>query len=153
MCFQPELHFDYLHPREWNGKKTKDVAIEVNDMEQKMKKAIGYNWANHHVYIDDICGKPAISIQFYDRNDHCQNHVDMWNARNGVSMGSFDGDIWLPEWSDMIDKWCWEINKGLTMCNKCGKWVKEINHYSFAGGVCNKCYNPKVHLGPDTRGD
>ena len=157
MSFHPELHFSYLHPRQWDGKPMKELAKEINGMEKKMKDAIDYNWANHHIKISGLCGKPTISLQFYNEETHGNscNSIDLWNAKNGVSMGSLASkdNTWLPEWSDKIVEWPRNIEKGLTMCNSCKKWVKEIKFYSFAGGVCVDCYDPKKHLSPDTRGD
>jgi len=147
---RPELHFDYLHARNhWNNKRVRNIIRDVLKTEKKMKDAINYKWANSHIFIDALSGKPAIIVGMYNNSET----ITFWNARNGIVIDSFTGKIWLPEWSNKIYEWTSQIDSGKTKCNDCGEWVNHINHYDFAGGVCDKCYNPKVHRAPDTRGD
>lgn len=146
----PMLIIDTYTVSEWEGRNVRDIAVEVNGMEREMKKAVGYTWANHHIRIAGFNGKPALTIQFYDRNPTSENTVDFWNAQTGTSMPSFSGKVWLPEWTETIKEWCAKISRGLTRCSDCGEWFTGFKQFDFAGAVCEECYNPKIHRPPDS---
>lgn len=164
---RPEIHFDYLEPRQWEGKTFKQLHGEMNELRKKVKDATGYFWDNSHFYINDCFGRPALTVGFYETN------IAFWNARNGASIGSFyertgkekllaavvGSDIFAvdavftEEMAKLIDEWTHKVSEGLTMCNECRGWFGEYRAYSYAGAVCNGCFDPKRHTMPDTMGD
>jgi len=143
---EPQIHFDYMHHDKWVGRNLKELHREMEGLRIRIKKATNYGWDNSQFFIDDMYGHPALSVQFSHYGT-----ITFWNARNGCSIETF-GKFGKEE-AGTVSDWIEKISEGLTQCNECKKWVKEYVHYSFAGAVCKKCYNPKKHLPPDTRGD
>ncbi len=164
---KPEIHFDYLEPKRWEGKSIRQLYDEMNELRKKVKEAIGYQYDNSHFFINDCYGRLALIISFYEKGIH------FWNAKNGCAMDSFlvpsdknkiltqiigtesviESNEFTSFMSELIYEWTRKIEDGFTQCCDCKKWVKEYISYSYAGVVCKECYNPKVHLPPDTRGD
>jgi hypothetical protein len=147
VIMEPQIHFSTSDIRKWEGKATYQLHEEMDSLRVKVRDASGYRWDNSHFFIDDGFGKPALKVLFYG------DGISFWNARNGVALDTFTRLTWAADTSEAIREWVDKIEKGLTRCQDCKGWVKHINHFDFAGGVCDKCYNPKIHLPPDTRGD
>jgi hypothetical protein len=148
MSFQPEIHFDYLEHEKWINKPLSQLYKEMDELRKKVKVASGYTWDNSHFFINSIYGRPALQVGFYNGS------ISFWNAETGTSIDSFSE--FGREESNKVNEWISHIEKHEIQCNDCGEWVKkseEGQYYSFAGFVCNKCYNPKVHLPPNTKGD
>jgi hypothetical protein len=128
------------HGFEW--KLLMNISKMLENDRRRLRKAVNYQWDNSHSYILNACGKPVLQVQCYT-----QLFV-LWNVSNGVQI--FANDYVPDNLVEMLDK----AGKNLTLC-KCGRWIENnlVKHYSFAGGVCPRCYNPKIHLPPDTSGD
>ena len=111
----------------------------------RVKEAIGYTWGNWHMQITgNWAGAQPVTVLPSDST------VTLWTQR-GTSIGTYTHPLDVREFEKIIE----EAGRGLLNCNKCRKWFKpeEGRTYSFAGWVCKDCYDPKVHLPPDTRGD
>jgi hypothetical protein len=145
---EPQIHFSNTEPSHWTKKSLKELNKEMDALRIEIKNATKYTWDNTHFYIDSIFGRPALQVGFYEKD------ISFWNAETGTSMGSFDK--FTDEEYAKVRDWIHHIEDREVMCCECEKWVPDKtqgHHYSFAGFVCNKCYDPKVHLPPDTRGD
>ena len=81
----------------------------------------------------------ALSMSFYDRLGR---------------VGLIDYNEKLPTERD-VDRIMINVSQGKRICNECGGWktFSRMHTYSFAGVVCNKCFDPKKHKQADTRGD
>ena len=145
---EPQIHYGNSEPRFWVGKSTKELYDEMEKLRIAVKNASGYTWDNSQFFIDDGCGHVALTVLFMEKE------ISFWNEKTGSTMGSFVG-VFSQEDYDRVREWIRNIEDDLVKCNECDAWVKkEKGHfYSWAGFVCNKCYDPKVHVGPDTRGD
>jgi len=147
MTFEPQIHFDYLHHRKWRGITLVDLHNIHEALRENVKEASNYFYDNSHFYIDDLCGKPALTVLFE------LTCITFWNAKTGRCIGSImdTTDTSLKIIDEMISK----VSDGMDKCHECGTWQpsNEMESYSYAGVVCKKCYNPKKHLQPDTRGD
>lgn len=145
---EPQWHFDYMSPQKWVGKTLHELHEESEDLRKRLKEASNYFWDSTHYFIDDIGGRPAVEVLFHE------DFIHLWNARNGVALSLFrTHDPFSEEDSKALSLILHRIYEGLTQCQQCGEWVTEIKRYSFAGGVCGKCFNPRKHLPPDTHGD
>ena len=146
---EPQIHFNTNDVREWEGKAYSQLHKEMDSLRIKVRDASGYRWDNSHFYIDDGFGKPAIKVLFHDGG------ISFWNAINGVALATYCGEMCVSGLVSAIQYWIDKIERGLAQCQECKGWVKceAIHQFDFAGGVCDKCYNPKKHLPPDTRGD
>ena len=73
--------------------------------------------------------------------------ISIWDIR-GRSLGSLHSltKASLAELGEMLDN----VLKGRSKCNDCGTWVSEGKTHSYAGFVCNNCYDPAKHLPPNT---
>jgi hypothetical protein len=146
----PEIHFSRSELRhKWEGQTFTALKEAMNTLRKKVKEATGYFWDNDHYFIDDTYGRPALKIMF---QDDC---VSIWSARNDSNFGSLRTANGIIDRSifDSLDVYVDNVAKGLTQCSDCADWVEKFKRYSFAGAVCETCYNPSRHKGPDTRGD
>jgi len=138
----PVLYFDKYQIQHW-PKNLKVLHEQMEALRIRVKEATGYTWDNCHYFITDVYGKPAISISFYS------DGVNLWSAVTGTSLGNLET---LDH--KLIETFVEEIQDGRDRCCQCEKWFsKPLKRYSYAGAVCPGCYNPKVHLTPDTSGD
>lgn len=97
------------------------------------------------LYITDGTGK--VQLQFA-----CWEQAVTLYASSSISLKSFsDWTLFKAQLPTFIQK----VSEGKWYCDSCGKWKSKgrFKHYSFAGIVCEKCYNPTFHTPPDTRGD
>lgn len=143
----PEIHFGYREHIDWTKKPLKELYVEMEELRKKVRQASGYTWDNSHFFINSIYGKPALQVLF------SEDSLSFWNAETGSSMGSFEQ--YTNDEAREVSDWISHIEEHEIQCNQCKEWVKnkDGHYYSFTGFVCNKCYNPKVHLSPNTRGD
>jgi len=148
ISFHPEIHFSYMMFMEVEQHKMNlQELYERCEWLREKAKATGYTWDNSHFFIDDLCGRPTLKFCIYPVFDNYL--ISFYNARNNCTVKSFDRVPTQTEIREMLDK-IWD---DLNLCNKCGEWHKDGKNYSFAGWVCNDCYDENVHLPPDTRGD
>jgi|SRR5215471_4456911 len=149
----PQIHFNYLEPATWLGRSTKELRLEMEALRRQIKDAVGYQWDSTHFYIDNIYGRPALQIDFYDREEA----IPAWNALNGraIHMPAAPEGIITKEIVKALSEAQHKVTEGFTQCNVCYEWIsaEAMNPFSFAGAVCDGCYDPKRHLPPDTRGD
>lgn len=97
---------------------------------------------------------------FYSRDNH-KPDLKLGLGTGGITLYTPFGDTHLmlirtfPIFPREIDEVAELVEKGRLRCNECGSWklAKNMLHYSFAGIVCKKCYNPKHHKAPNTKGD
>lgn len=142
----PAIHFNWIEIERWSEEGLPALYRHTERLRKALKKATDYTWDNSHFYIEDLFGKVVLTVQFHPEL------VSFWIYRTGVSAAMFNAKTLTAEaLKDLVAN----ASKNLTPCNACGKWIPndKVKHYSFAGGVCPKCYNPKRHLPPDTRGD
>jgi hypothetical protein len=88
-------------------------------------------------------GEPQLILQVYPDSFH------MWNYRTGATFGDYtDVPDNLVEIAD-------RVYRDQHFCPTCNNWFPKsfMRSYSFAGTVCQNCFDPKKHLPPDTRGD
>ena len=143
----PEITFDYMEHNEWVGYQFKDIKKQAHKLRVAIKESINYFWSNSHFKIKNIYGKPVISVLFND------NSIDLWNFVTGDGLFTLSGEYFTVQHKNRLSEAINKISKGYRRCNQCGLWVREGKTYSFAGFVCSDCYNPKIHLPPDTSGD
>lgn len=141
----PYVVFDKYQLNRWTSLSMLELHEELEKLRKNVKGATDYHWDNTHFYISDIYGKLALQFQT------SRSSISFWNARNSRFIRDF------TEVTDEVVKtifdYIYQIEHGKTMCGACQKWVSDYKTFSFAGAVCFDCYDPKVHLPPDTRGD
>lgn len=144
--FYPAVHLNYAWLGEIAGQNGKQVERELESIRDKIGKACSYPWDNSHFYICDITGTPVLTVHVNGDSLH------LWAANGGHSIGEWSISALTKEQARKIVD---EVSNGNFLCPDCGKWkdASKKKTYSFAGAVCPKCYNPKRHLPPDTRGD
>jgi DNA-directed RNA polymerase subunit RPC12/RpoP len=110
---------------------------------RKMTAASGEFSSIPKMVITDLYGKATLTFSVYP-DTFC-----LWAYRTGRHIGDYKD---VPENLDEIIE---KTSDGLFKCNNCGGWFDEdiAEYYSYAGVVCPKCFNPKIHAAPDTRGD
>jgi hypothetical protein len=131
--------------------KAASVAAVINGLQGLVKKACKFIFDNDKIIIEDSTGRAALKASF-DRD----GSITFWSARTGTSIGCVEGktiDAKRQLCSKTIEDWANKAADGMVRCNECGRWVNIYQPYSYAGAVCNDCYNPKKHLAPDTRGE
>lgn len=140
---RPAIIFDYMEVEKWEKWSADHLYAEMSNLEKQLCKNINAFYCNVDFYIANICGKVCITVLF---SSSC---ISLWNYENGISIGDFP-KLEAKEIRDIIKK----VSAHKTKCNDCGEWIDnhKIINYSFAGGVCKKCYDPKKHLPPDTSG-
>lgn len=86
-------------------------------------------------------GIPSLKLQFG------HDGIDVWDIR-GRSLGTIRSlsKASIATLSEMLDN----TLKGRSQCNSCRVWVVDGRTYSYAGFVCNNCYDPVMHLPPKT---
>jgi len=149
--FTPEIHFDKNHflplPK---ARKFSSIVKEAMKLQSAVYAATEYFWTgNDHYVIDDGYGKAALKLNINEEV------ISFWNYKTGTAVG----DIGKEEWDKnpaasgrKIEECVGHVSNDEVLCLECGKWVKKWKHYSYAGSVCLKCFNPKKHQRPDTSG-
>jgi len=147
----PAIHLPYAYFQDVGINITvKDLHIAAECLWKSLKKVTNHKWDNTHYLINDIAGRPALTILFMETN------IGFWLVHNGCSLPDVSYDLWSNKREKavkLIDIYVDKASQGLTLCGKCHRWIGEYHTYSFTGAVCNKCYDPKIHTLPDTRGD
>lgn len=141
----PVVYIDRYNAEKFAGTDGETTSRLVEASENAMKRAVGYTWGNTHVYITNTAGRPVLQVQWSG------DYITFWFVATGVSVGGFEqSKMTKAQMIELIDK-----AETHTRCQSCEKFVPhdKVKHYSFAGGVCPKCYDPKKHLPPDTSGD
>ena len=136
----PAVHYTV---RDLRGKPLKDLYEEVEQNRISVKEALGYRWDNNNNYVTDIYSRPTLKFSVhYDGSG-----ISFWDASGCASIGNFSE---VPEDLEDIAR---RVGDGKLRCNSCGAWhpKDEMKRYSFAGVVCQGCYDPKRHLPPDTK--
>ena len=142
--FAPWIVFQSSCFKDWQRDKLtfKQLYDQTEKLRIAAKKALGYTWDNTHFHVADGWGMVALQIQFD------QEGISVWDVagRDMPYIEKLD-DKTIKFYRNALDK----IHEGYMHCNQCGKWVKKGRHYGYCGFACNKCYDPKVHLPPDSR--
>lgn len=144
--FYPAIHYNYTFLSSLAGKDGEEIAKQMEKVRGKAGKAVDYPWGNSHDYICDITGTPILTVHV------SRDSLHLWAVRGHHSIGEFSiAKMTKKLAEEIMDK----VADDKFLCPGCGKWidVAKKKTYSFAGAVCPKCYNPKKHLPPDTRGD
>jgi hypothetical protein len=139
------LHWDIY---DFTRFKSFEELYKYADGERKKAKGIGgYQFDNQNHYLFDIFGVPQAKLGIHEQ-------AVTFYSLHGYSLISYSQDEYTQFIRD-TPKILENLAARKCLCNQCGKWklTKNMKPYSFAGIVCNKCYDPKVHKGPDTRGD
>jgi hypothetical protein len=76
--------------------------------------------------------------------------MSFWNFKTSDSLGTITGKKLTLVDVGHIDDMIRNLENGLRKCCDCGEWVETGKTYSFAGFVCDKCYDPERHQEPDT---
>ena len=120
-----------------------DLYNYLEDKRKRVKEALDYSWDNRHFYMTDSYGNPVLQVGPF------KDDVSFWNAQNGRSIKTITdyGELM----SGVFVEWLDNIQKGLTRCCVCGQWREDYKSFSFAGAVCSDCYDPDVHIPPDSR--
>jgi hypothetical protein len=148
--YTPVIEFDKMYFRHgFVGKTFKEIHEDMEARRKSVKKALDYMWDNSHFRVRDSYGKPALQIAFYD------DDMSFWNFQTGDSLGVFRNkeNVFTREMADEIENMVEFVESGKRKCCDCGKWVKSGETYSFAGFVCEECFDPDRHQAPDTSGD
>ncbi len=97
------------------------------------------------LWIEDLTGKPQ--LQFVVGTESLTLYA-------GPSISLITFVDWL-EFKVKLPTFIANIKAGKWYCGQCNKFKsqKRFKHFSFAGIVCDKCYDPNFHRPPDTRGD
>jgi len=142
--YTPVIEFDKYYFRHYDGKTFAEIYEEMETMRKKVKVALDYFWDNSHFRMNDVYGKPVLTVGFYE------DSISFWNFKTGDSLGTISGKqltlVDIGHIDDMIEY----VSSGLRKCCDCGEWVEAGKTYSFAGFVCDDCYNPDRHQAPDT---
>lgn len=142
----PAIHFDYLEAEKWAGQDTTVLYQQMDHLRKKVKYATNYNWDNSHFYITSLFGKIILEVGFYPSS------FALWSYTSGIHIGSFEpATITRAEIKNIVK----QTTDNKSPCYQCKQWIanEKLVRFGFTGGVCKKCYNPKVHLPPDTSGD
>jgi hypothetical protein len=142
LFFEPIIEIPIEQVKYFVGKSISELDNEMEILRYKVQKASGYLNANSHFRIT-MHGKPLMKIGFYT------GEISVWNFKTGDALVTFKSDLTMVDVT-MLKDFCKKIEEGLQLCLECQKWVKEGKGYSYAGFVCWDCYNPKVHLPPDS---
>jgi len=151
-----------------------DVFIEIEDLAGMSCQAIydmetGPDRVGRSVRLT-LNGVPALTILpceeyrtlRWEGNKQIKEHLgwtlELWEKTGGVTRGNVvldHVDIIAPHHVDIIRERAVKTLQGLNYCRECGVWAEPSkgHYFSFAGWVCNDCYDPVRHQGPDTRGD
>lgn len=121
---------------------TEELYEAMEQLRKSVKEATDYPWDNSHFKVKNSYGRVTLSVSF------TPNQISIWNAQNGRTLGQIT-DLSEENIRDVED-WVRKVSDGLTRCNECEEWVEEYHTFSFAGAVCNDCYNPDKHKPPRT---
>lgn len=127
-----------------------EMSLFLEEKRLALKRAVDYRWDNDNFYLCDARGVPRLSFIVSEGALH------MWDVTGTQSVYNFPKSEWDSNrlgCSRLIDEALTNTEKGLSRCQECGKWVASGKKFAFAGYVCDSCFNPAVHLPPDTRGD
>lgn len=123
-----------------------------------IKEAFGYPFDNEYFFLSDITGNiyARFSISKIEKSKafpgpRYSYTLSLYDLSGQHHIGYFAR---TPSSTD-LDTIADHIAKHRLRCDQCHEWrlAKNLLTYSFAGTICKKCYNPKKHLPPDTRGD
>lgn len=150
-CSHPYYVMDVYVPREWEGKKINQICLDMEKIRLKLKEAVNYTWDNSHFYITDIYGKLSITLLFSP-----DYGINAWSYNTGakiITQWNYNRK-WTKKDTKELQDIVHHLEEGETQCQVCKNWFKtgDWKHYSFAGAVCNKDFDPRIHLPPDTSG-
>ena len=150
----PYIALSYLEHKHWKGHSFKEVAKTLNQMEEQIKDSVSYPWGNSHIYIQNIYGELTLKVMFSKTffTKNCYN-IFFWNAKTGDALPGFYGEYFTQKHIEKINNLIKGVTEDKRLCNNCEKWVTEGKSYGFVGFVCNECFDPEIHLNPDTSGD
>ena len=138
---------DYV--RKYNANEIMDIICHFED---GVRKSVYSPFQNSCSRLGRYSSRPTMSFLLHkDLNGDIVLHL--WSF-DEMSMGSVtitkDNLDWVKETLKEYDSM---LRDDRRRCNVCSKWfpAKDMHMYSFAGIVCETCYDPKKHLPPDTR--
>jgi hypothetical protein len=137
-----KILFHHDDCRRWVGKSLDELYQMRQDMEKKANKK-----GDVEFYVAGPSGKPALQILFME----CGIYI--YSARTMTTIGSIGDSHFTQENLEAIESAADFVEQGLTYCSECDDWYVEYKRYSYAGAVCNGCYDPEKHRVPDTRGE
>jgi|WetSurSiteA1Bulk_404760.scaffolds.fasta_scaffold00108_33 hypothetical protein len=146
----PVIYFEkYLNG--WVEKTIPELHEEITKLKDDLCKVCKHLYSvNVKVLITGIYGRPCIQVGVYN------NAISFWNYTTGAAITSFSSEEWDSDREGYIERvksWVKYIDEGLNFCQVCGYWKKDHHQFGFAGSACDMCYDPKIHLPPDTSGD
>lgn len=138
------LHFNQYELPSWRGK-LNALELYIDKVSVPIVKATGQIASKCHTVLDNTSGQAALKLLVM------RGEITFWNVNSGATIATFKDIPSSKEITEMLDN----VDAGKDKCDMCGHWfqTKDMKSFSFAGIVCKKCYNPRKHLPPDTRGD
>jgi len=134
--------------RNFVGETFEDIYHQARDLHKALKQATGYTWDNQHWFIENMYGEVSLSLSLHNSS------ASLYDTSGAKFVDTLcGGGIFTEAHLEQIKEALYEMANGRTKCNSCKKWANDYKKYSFAGSVCNDCYDPNKHKGPDTRGD
>lgn len=132
----------------------------LHDYYDNYHKLIYQTWHGHpQQYVAQFIYQPVPG------RDRITSGITLW--KYGYHYGSvslkmddktalqYNHPVITTAFADKLEDLCIKSPIGHMLCNDCNKSfpVADMRSYSFAGIVCQGCYDPAKHLPPDTRGD
>ena len=152
----PFIYFSHTHfSHEWLKLSAVEVAVEAEKLREELALATDYPWGNTHFVLEASSGQPGLQLQWTNDGAHCDGSFGVWSARTNtavvtVSAAEFDIDNRLTT-AHLLEDWADKAAEGQIRCAECKNWSHTWKHFSYAGSVCLRCFNPKKHLPPDSR--
>lgn len=128
----------------------RDMYEKLDILRVKVKQATGYRPDNQHYYFYDVGGVLCLPFILTNTVNNIAISLYAWTGSQYLFHYE-DWELFKKMLPNILDK----VSKGYLWCDVCNKWKKDYSFqsYSYSGVVCKKCYNPKKHLPPDTKGD
>jgi hypothetical protein len=156
--FTPIISLHYTTLKEWINKDLIVICELLEGLKKSVKNGSGYRCDNSNFEITDISGRTVLTllpmVVHKIKSKNLYGSLRFWNYKTGTSLGGFNRNFTQQNYDKVIE-WVENISENRDKCNKCGKWIPNGTgrRYSFAGMVCKACYDPQIHLPPDTRGN
>jgi hypothetical protein len=147
-----ELHFSLHDLRNFVGKSFSELKAYTSNLAKGLRVATSGRYDDTKFFIEDARGNPALQVLFLS------DRLSFWNARSGTSVylqgeGS-EPSVFTPEMLEAINVAVKYVGNCYHQCMVCGRWLTDWNRftsYDFSGLACERCYNPKVHLPPNSK--
>ena len=113
--YKPVIEFDYLYFMHYVGRTFKSIHQEMEEMRKAVKNGLNYTWDNSHSRINNIYGKPALTVLF------SEDEITFWNFNTDdglVTLRGIDGKLTQAN-VDEIQAMIEFVSSGKRRCNDC----------------------------------